>query len=69
MAQNGVGALVDRLERGDHAATTDPDEGGGEELWWQLAGQWVLELCLGKERAGTCKVFEKILIIESTDIS
>ncbi len=32
-------------------------------------GTWALELCLGKETAGTSKVFEKILIIASTDIS
>jgi hypothetical protein len=31
-AQDGVGAFVEQLERWDHAATTDPDEGGGEEL-------------------------------------
>jgi hypothetical protein len=33
------------------------------------SGSWVLELCLGKETAGTCKVFEKFLIIASTGIS
>jgi hypothetical protein len=32
-------------------------------------GSMGLELCLGKETAGTSKVFEKILIIESTEIS
>jgi hypothetical protein len=42
---------------------TDPDEGGGEELGWTL------ELCLGKEEAGASKVFEKILINESTENS
>ncbi len=39
MAQNGVGAIIEQLERWDHAATMDPDEGGGEELGWQLTGQ------------------------------
>jgi hypothetical protein len=53
MGQNGVGAFVEWLERWDHAATTDPDEGGGEELGWTL------ELCLGKEEAGASKVFDK----------
>jgi hypothetical protein len=33
------GAIVEQLERSDDAAATDPDEGGGEELGWQLAGQ------------------------------
>jgi hypothetical protein len=32
-------------------------------------GSWALELCLGKEEAGASKVFEKCLIIESTEIS
>ncbi len=39
VAQNSIGAVVERLERWDDAAMTDPDEGGGEELSWQLAGQ------------------------------
>ncbi len=38
VAQNGVGAIVEWLERWDDAATTDSDKGGGEELGWQLAG-------------------------------
>jgi hypothetical protein len=45
----------------DDAAMMEPDERGGEELSWQLTGQ---ELCLGKEKAGTSKVFGKFLIIE-----
>jgi hypothetical protein len=32
-------------------------------------GSWVLKLCLGKETAGACKVLEKILIMESIEIS
>ncbi len=39
MAQNGVGATVERLERWDHTAMMDTDEEGGEELGWQLPGQ------------------------------
>ncbi len=39
MVQNCVRAIVERLERWDDAAMMDPDEGGGEELGWQLAGQ------------------------------
>jgi hypothetical protein len=30
---------------------------------------WTLVLCLGREKAGTSKVLEKILTIESTAIS
>jgi hypothetical protein len=32
-------------------------------------GSWVLELCLGKETAVTCKVFEKFLIIASAQLT
>jgi hypothetical protein len=38
-AQNGVGAVVEQLKRWNQAAPMDPDEGGGEQLGWQLAGQ------------------------------
>jgi hypothetical protein len=31
-AQDGVGAVVERLKGWDDAAQTDPDEGGGEEV-------------------------------------
>ncbi len=37
--QNGAGAVVERLERWNDAALMDPDEGGREELHWQLARQ------------------------------
>ncbi len=36
-AQDGVWAVVERLKGWDDAAPTDPDDGGGEELAWQLA--------------------------------
>jgi hypothetical protein len=38
-AQNRVGAVVERLKGWNQAALTDPDEGGGEQPGWQLAGQ------------------------------
>ncbi len=38
-AQNRVGAVVEQLKGWNQAAPTDPDEGGGEQLGWQLAGQ------------------------------
>jgi hypothetical protein len=38
-AQDGVGAVVERLKGWDDAAPTDPDEGGGEEVAWQLVRQ------------------------------
>jgi hypothetical protein len=38
-AEDGVGAVVERLKGWDDAAPTDPDEGGGEEVAWQLVRQ------------------------------
>ncbi len=38
-AQNCVRAIVEQLKGWIEATTTDPDEGGGEQLGWQLAGQ------------------------------
>jgi hypothetical protein len=37
--QYSVGAIIEGLQHWDDAATTDPDEGGGERLGWQLVGQ------------------------------
>jgi hypothetical protein len=37
--QDRVGAVVERLKGWNQAAPTDPDEGGGEQLGWQLARQ------------------------------
>ncbi len=39
-AQDGIGAVIERLKGWDDAAPTDPDEGGGEEgVAWQLVRQ------------------------------
>jgi hypothetical protein len=38
-AQDCVGAIIERLKGWNQAAPTDPDEGGGEQLGWQLSGQ------------------------------
>ncbi len=38
-AQNGVGAVVEQLKGWDDTTPMDPDEGGREELGWQLARQ------------------------------
>jgi hypothetical protein len=38
-AQDCIGAVVEQLKGWNQATPTDPDEGGGEQLGWQLAGQ------------------------------
>jgi hypothetical protein len=57
MAQNGVGAVLEELERWNEAATMDPDKGGGEKPTGSSLGSWVLELCLGREKAGCLPVW------------
>ncbi len=37
--QDGVGAVTEQLMGWDDAVPTDPDEGGGEEVAWQLFRQ------------------------------
>jgi hypothetical protein len=59
VAQNGVGAIVERLQRWNDAAMTDADKGGRSNLAGSSLGSWALELCLGKEKAGAFEVFEK----------
>ncbi len=54
LAEDGIGAIVERMG-GDDAATLDPDEAGAEDISWELALQ--LELCLGKENTGASKDF------------
>jgi hypothetical protein len=39
VAQDRVGAVIERLKGWNHAAPTNPDEGGRKQLGWQLAGQ------------------------------
>ncbi len=46
-AENGTGAVIERLERWDDATTTDSDGGAERSLAGSLLGSWALELCLG----------------------
>jgi hypothetical protein len=55
---DGVGAVIQQLERRHGAAAADPDQSGREELG-RLKLE--LELCLGRETAGASKVFLKFL--------
>jgi hypothetical protein len=47
----------------------DPDEGAESISAGSSLGSSVLELCLGKEGAETCKVFENFLSMVSTESS
>jgi hypothetical protein len=62
-------AFVEWLEKWDDTATTDPDEGGGEELGQQLAGQLGARIVPRQGKSRNIQSFGKNFIIESTDIS
>jgi hypothetical protein len=59
VAQNLVGAVVEWLKGWNHAAPTDPDEGGGEQLSWQLAGQLSARIVPRQRRSRNMQVFGK----------
>jgi hypothetical protein len=58
VAQDRVGAVVEQLKGWNQVAPLDPDEGGREQLADSSLGRSMLEMCLGKEGAETCKVLE-----------
>ncbi len=57
MAQNRVGAVVERLKGWDDAASTDPDEGGGEEIAWQLVQQLGARIVPGQRNSRNMQGF------------
>ncbi len=58
-AQNRVGAVVERLKGWNQAAPTDPDEGGGEQLGWPLAGQVGARIVPKQKRSRNMQGFGK----------
>ncbi len=63
MAQDLVGAVIDQLKRWNQAAPTENSSAGSS------LGRSVLELCLGKEGAETCKVLDNFSTMMSTENS
>ncbi len=59
VAQDGVGAVVERLKVWDDAVPTDPDKGGREELAWQLARQLVARILPGQRNSRNMQIFSK----------
>jgi hypothetical protein len=68
-AQDRVGAVVERMKEWNQAAPTDPDKRAESSLAGSSLGRSLLELCLGKEGAETCKVLENFLTMVSTESS
>jgi hypothetical protein len=69
VAQDGVEAVIEWLKGWDDAARRTQMRRAERRSPGSSSGSWALELCLGKETAGTWKVFEKFLITAITDIS
>ncbi len=69
LAEDGIGAVVEGVERGNHAAETDPEKRALRRSARRLLGSWRLKLCLGKEKAGASKDFRKFFEIVSIGIS
>ncbi len=59
MAKNRVRAVVEQLKGWDDAVPTDPDEGGGEQLSWQLAGQVGARIVPRQRRSRNMQCFGK----------
>ncbi len=68
-AQNRVGAVVERLKGWNQDAPTDPDEGGGEQLGWQLTGQLSARIVPRQRRSRTSKVLANFFTMVSTESS
>ncbi len=49
-AQDHVGAIIERLKGWNQVAPMDPNEGGQEQLGWQLAGQVNARIVPGQRR-------------------
>ncbi len=59
-ADDGVGAVVKRLEQRHSAAAADPDQAGGEEAGWQLAGQARAGMVPGERKSSSIQGIFKI---------
>jgi hypothetical protein len=45
--EDSVGAIIERVERGDHATTPDPNEAVAEEISQELAQQVATQILPG----------------------
>ncbi len=56
-AKDGVGSIIEGLERGNHDAAPGPDEASTEEISRELAQQLVTRIVPGQRNRSTQKVF------------
>jgi hypothetical protein len=55
--EEGMGAVVEGMERGNNAAALDPDEVAVEEISWELAGQLVTQIVPGQRKSWSIQRF------------
>ncbi len=67
--EDGVGAIIEQVERGNNAAALDPERRAQRRSAGSSLGSRRLKLCLGKEKAGASKDIRKFFEIVSTGIS
>jgi hypothetical protein len=69
-AEVDVGAIVEGVERGNHAAMPDPDEASVVEVSWKLTGQLETQIVHGQGKSRSIqRDFRKFFEIVSTGIS
>jgi hypothetical protein len=52
-----VGAVIERVERGDDPTAPDPDEAGAEEIRWELAQQLMTQIVSGQRKCMSIQRF------------
>jgi hypothetical protein len=56
-AEDGVGSIIEGLERENHTAARGPDEAGAEEISQELAQQLVTQIVSGQRKSTSTRKF------------
>jgi hypothetical protein len=60
LAEDGIGAVIEGVERWNHASAPDPDEAGIEEISRKLAEQLATQIMPGQGKSRSIQRFQKI---------
>jgi hypothetical protein len=61
-AEDGIRAIVEGVERGNHATALDPDEESVEKVSQKLAGQLATQIVPGQGKSRSIQRLEKIFL-------
>ncbi len=67
--EDSIGAIIERVERGDHATVPDPDVAGAEEISREIARQLATQIVRGQRKSRIIQRFFFNFEIVSTGIS